>query len=151
MSGPYFANLLHTVGAGPGKLRLTKPLTFMDSRGRTWTVEEDFVTSLASYPKILPGLFRLFMPGRLENAKAAVLHDWAYANAGERVWYGARGVATVSLPILMTKDLADQLFREGMQAELPEGKKWKRWVPWLGVVVGGFLAWTGHYNRNAKE
>ena len=143
----YFFNVLHTIEAGPGRMKLAKALKFQDSRGRIWTVEEGFTTDLASYPKLLPGIFRLLMPGPLDNDKSAVLHDWSYFNAGERVWYTQSG-ATASMPILMTKDLADWLFREGMQAELPEGQRWKRWVPWLGVVIGGFLSWVHNYNRN---
>lgn len=75
------------------------------------TVPKGFTTDLASVPRI-PIAFWAF-EGKAR--RAAILHDWLYANKWPRDW-------------------SDLMFREAMKGEAPGPV---RWIMWAAVRVGG--------------
>jgi len=109
-----------------GKVRLEKKLVFRDDQQRVWTVPKGFVTDLASVPKAVPGVVRLWMPTALESAWAAILHDWLYATGA------------------VSRGEADRLFRVALRTF--GNSKVGAWIMWLGVRAGGWFAWRKHRN-----
>jgi len=83
-----------------------------------------FKTDLASIPQI----FRSLIPQLGKHMRAAVAHDFIYSGS-VRDW---------------TRAEADRLFLDAMVACKVPG--WKRWLMYLGVRVGGWIAW-----RNARK
>lgn len=104
-----------------GSLELDAPLVYLDAAGNRWEVPTGFTTDLASVPRLVPGVVRLFFRGPLQTARAAILHDWLYQSK------------TVS------RRQADALFFEALRAtgESRAGA----WMMWLGVRSGGWWAW----------
>lgn len=78
-----------------------------------------FVTDFASIPRFARGI----IPKLGRYTKASVIHDYIYQTPG----------------IQQTRRIADIIFRDGMR-DLGV-VKWKRWVMWAAVRVGGYFAW----------
>lgn len=85
------------------------------------TVPIGFLTDFASIPRFA----RVIIPKLGRYNKAAVIHDAIYKD----IFPGRR----------FTRKEADICFLEGM-TELGV-VKWKRWVMWAAVRVGGYFAW----------
>ena len=91
---------------------------------RIWIeVPADYITDLASVPRVLWSVF----PPHGRYAKAAIVHDYLYANA------------------LGTKQWADRVFLEAMTVlNVP---RWRRTVMYLAVRLFG----RGKYQLEQKE
>ncbi len=121
MKGPRFISSPDVHWLEDGSLELDAPLLYVDAAGRLWVVPKGFRTDLASVPRAVPGVLRLFFRGPLQTAWAAILHDWLY-----RMKEVARRIA-------------DAMFYEALRAtgESTVGA----WMMWLGVRSGGWWAW----------
>lgn len=91
-----------------------------DIARQIFTVPVGFVTDFASVPRL--GAVYAWLGN--EGHEAAVVHDWLYYSA------------------ITTKDMADDVLLEALEVS---GISWfKAHIFWLGVHVGGFVAWNGH-------
>lgn len=105
------------------------------------TIPRGFRTDFASVPR----LFWNILPPWGRYGKAAVVHDYLYKNLGDII----EEVAGVIAPRTYTRKECDQLFLQGMQ-EL--GVRWtRRWVMYLGVRIGGWVAWRNHERNKRNE
>ena len=97
---------------------LTLPLEYQTLRGKRIVVEPGFQMDLASIPRIFTPLF----PVHGKWTRAAVVHDWLYANEiGER-------------------EDADRIFKDAMkELGVPA---WRRWMMWAAVRAGGWTYWN---------
>jgi hypothetical protein len=104
-----------------GRLELDAPLIYVDSKGQVWDVPAGFATDLASVPRLVPGIVRVFFRGELQTAHAAILHDALYHFQD------------------VSRSEADALFYEALRAtgETRVGA----WLMWAGVRLGGWLPW----------
>ncbi len=93
-------------------------------------VKAGFETDFASIPKI----FRIIIPKLGRWNKAAVIHDYLYQNHNIVICK-----LLPSTKFRFSRKLADLIFRDAM-TDLGVAK-WKRYVMYWGVRVGGFLAW----------
>lgn len=97
------------------------------SSGRLIRVPAGFVTDFASIPQI----FWNILPPWGKYGKAAVLHDYMYKKQE------------------FTRSFCDDILDESMEAL---GVKWlTRHAIWLGVRVGGWVAWNQHKKENENE
>ncbi len=114
-----------------GLWRTARPLVYhagFEGSGERYTVPQGFCTDFASVPRVLWSLVGNPV-GRY--AAAAVLHDWLYATA----------------PVDRAR--ADALFLEAMGVL---GVRWsQRWALYLGVRLGGWLAWRRHRRPETHE
>jgi hypothetical protein len=121
-----FESDLITVDAGKGKHVLHADFlarVFFDGGEEEWIrVPMGFVTDFASVPR-LPGAYLLF--GGRAN-KSAVLHDFLYVERRDR-------------------EFADAVFLCAMKNEEPA---WRRFAMWLGVRLGG---WVAYANKPTKD
>ncbi len=124
MSRPGFNRSLDVVWLDDSRLELQTPLIYYAADGREFHIPAGFKTDLASVPQILPGLFRLLFRDELHTALAAVLHDRLY-------WEGS-----------LSRSEADALFYEALRVT-HEGRI-GAWAMWLGVRIGGWVAWRKH-------
>lgn len=92
--------ILETTGAYTWRVHV--PFVYISNSGARFTVQEDFETDLASIPRFLQWLPHLHPNGRCR--RSAVLHDWLYARPQ---WN----------PQNLTRQQADEIFREALQAE----------------------------------
>jgi hypothetical protein len=100
---------------------ILQPLIFdSDVAQKVFIVPAGFVTDFASVPR-LPLAFLLTGDSAHE---AAVVHDFLYS----------RG--------LVTREMADAVFREAAKVSGEPG--WKSWLLFLGVRLGGWVAWNDH-------
>jgi hypothetical protein len=107
------------------------PLTFRSVRAGAIVVPAEFVTDLASVPR-LPIAY-LLAGGRANGP--AVIHDWLYQH-----------------PDWNDRALADQILFEAMSCDQPElGHLAESWVVrqlmYRAVRVGGWVAWRNHGKR----
>jgi hypothetical protein len=99
---------------------ILQPLIYQSDIAKTViVVPEGFVTDFASVPR-LPLVF--LVTGDSAHS-AAVVHDFAYSRQE------------------MTRSMADAVFREAAIASGEPG--WKSWAMYLGVRIGGWVAWNG--------
>lgn len=119
-----FLTELETIILDSGKVQLLQDLIYRSPENREWRVPAGFICDLASVPKIVPGIIRIWFGDKLQTAKAATLHDWFYS----------RGA--------LTRSEADHFFWEALIAE--NGDRIGAWLMWAGVRCGGFLAWRSH-------
>ncbi|SRR6266446_1640591 len=62
--------------------------------------------------------------------KSGVIHDWLYYSA----W--------------VPRSVADRILREAM---LTDGESaWMAWTYWVGVRIGGWVAWNKHRSQSAQ-
>lgn len=101
-----------------GKWRLTAPLIYRsDVADQTFVVPKGFVTDYASVPRA-PLVFLLCGD---TSTLASVVHDFLYT----------------AHPV--TRDIADAVLKE---ASLLTGvPKWRAWLMWAGVRLGGASHW----------
>lgn len=120
---PFLSELdLRAVRGEPRAFRLLCPLLYQTDDGELLVVPAGFTTDLASIPQPLQWAF----PVNDLHKAAAVAHDYGFVMQDR------------------TRAEVDALFLEAMAAlGVP---RWKRTAMWLGVRVGGVLAWR----RNAR-
>jgi hypothetical protein len=102
-----------------GRWVLVQPLAYeSDDAKRTITVPVGFQTDLASVPR-MPVIY--WLAGDTSSA-AAVVHDYLYSTG------------------LVPRALADAVLREAsMVTGVP---RWRRWIMWAGVRIGGARHYT---------
>lgn len=113
---------------------LVQPFGHATKAGHGVTVPAGFVTDFASVPRIF---WRVIGPpvGAGPGAaygRAAVLHDYLYANPGKR-----------------TRKFCDELFFEVMVAD--EVSPARRWLMWAGVRLGGWRPWNRYRKRDKSK
>ena len=112
------------------------PLRYVWSRGRVLLVPAEFVTDLASVPR-LP-LTYLLAGGR--GTRSAVIHDFAYQFGFWFLEGGAR--------LLTDKATADCVFRESLLADPISGAGGgMAWMMYQAVRVGGRGHWSAESTR----
>jgi hypothetical protein len=94
---------------------LLEPITWGDI-----TVPAGFVTDFASVPRAL----WILIPPQGRHSFAAVVHDWLYQSQQ------------------LTRREADRLFRLSLRAT--GSGNCKAWAMYLGVRLGGWVAWRHH-------
>lgn len=108
----------------PGTFILTEQFMYVTKKGFSIVVPKGSVSDLASIPRVL----RLFIQVNGRHSDAAIIHDWLYYKKGHS---GARQ---------FTREECDAIFYEAMlESEVP---KLKAWTMWMGVRVGGWVAWN---------
>lgn len=103
--------------------RLVEPFDYVEgdlATGRKIEVPKDFVTDFASIPRVFWDL----LPPWGRYGKAAVLHDFLYSTA------------------LFERSHCDRIFLEAM--EVLDVPLLTRRAIFLGVRVGGWVAWDAH-------
>jgi len=112
-----------TASDGRGLWRLTAPLVFKsDLTNEVINVPVGFETDFASVPRV-PIAFLLCGD---TASKPAALHDWLYT-------------ATKGKHPVRDRSTADAILKE---AALCEGvPKWRAWMLWAGVRIGGASHW----------
>ena len=118
-------------------LTLTKPLRAKLSNGDIIEVPKGFTTDFASVPRF----FWRVLPPWGQYSKAAVVHDYLYANEK----YSLPGGYTV----MVTQKYADELFLE-LMAVLGVSKA-KRLAMYSGLRAFGFVAWNNHRKNDANR
>lgn len=105
----------------PGEWGMVLRMRYRDEeRDLVITVPAGFITDLASIPRPAKAIFD--PNGR--TRKPAVLHDWLYR----------------AKPF--SRSEADLIFLEAMKAE--KVGWFERWVFWVGVRIGGWVAWNNY-------
>ena len=121
-----FTDPLEVIQVG-ARWRTLRPIRYhagTEDSAEVYAIPEGFLTDFASIPRPLWSLVG-HPAGRY--AQAAVLHDWLYATA----------------PVPRAR--ADGLLLEAMGVL---GVRWsQRWAIYLGVRLGGWMAWAGHRRR----
>lgn len=107
-----------------GRLQLDAPLYYISRDGREFRIPAGFDTDLASVPRLVPGVVRVFFRGELKTAWAAILHDRLYQTRE------------------VTRMQADALFFEALR--FTGETRFGAWCMWLGVRAGGWYAWNDH-------
>lgn len=119
-----------------GYFVLARSFRYVGARD-VFTVPEGFVTDFASVPRFLWPL----LPPYGRHGRAAVVHDWLYLQRPE-VTTRARGVMFRDL---MPRRDADGIFRRIMiESGVP---RWKAWLLWAGVRLGGWRSWGKRRTR----
>lgn len=96
--------------------------------GTIYTVDEGFVTDFSSYPfysRILVRFDRVDVAG--------VIHDWIY-------YHG-----------LTTRSEADRVWRIVAMAGYHGANPIQAWLSWVGLRLGGWLAWNAHKKRRNSQ
>jgi hypothetical protein len=107
---------------------LLAPLGFeSDVLKRTITVPAGFKTDLAS----IPAPVWILIPKVGKYDKAAVIHDFLYANNG------------------CTRDEADNVLKEAMRVLNVPG--WRLHLIYAGVRAGGWDSWNDYRSRDVKN
>mgnify|MGYP001094846098 CR=1 FL=1 len=97
-----------------------------EGSGNSIDVPIGFKTDFASVPRLL----WIFLPRWGKYGNAAVIHDWCY-------WEQSR-----------PRKESDRIFQEGM--EVLKVPKWKIFLMYWAVRLGGGLAWAGNKRRKKK-
>lgn len=114
---PFINDPVLRVGDNPDEWILNEPLCYVTRRGHVIIVPRNFVTDLASIPRLLYALF----PVNGRHRAAAILHDWLYERQ----------------PV--DRAQCDHIFLEAME---DSKVRWsQRWAMYLGVRIGGWVAW----------
>ena len=103
---------------GTNLVKLTAPLVYVTSWGKTLTVPVGYVTNLYSIPTAIKWAF-----GRIDAkyGAAAALHDWLYDGH------------------VLDRDTCDDVLFEAMLAL--GASEIEAWIVWSGVRAGGWVAW----------
>ena len=111
-------------------------------------VKEDFVTDLASVPRLC---WNLIAPWDI--ARAAIIHDFLYKKIRRYRWnaeveIGAGGITLGEDKKLIksAKEVADKVFRMAMKDADPKVPNWKIYCAWKSVVLFG--RWSIKPNEN---
>lgn len=121
---PFKNSLITEFEEGANKAVLHDALEYTHPTHGVITVQVGFETDFASVPGyvLLPGIVPRIGPVR----KAAVVHDWIYR--GHEV-------------SRFTRRQADKIF---LDAALECGMaRWRAWVAYIGVRLGGWASWEG--------
>jgi len=132
---PAFLGPLDLRQTGGARWITLAPLTYQSAvYGGVVVVPAKFVTDLASVPRVP---FAFWLTGGRAHGPA-VVHDWLYQKPdfedrakADAVLYEAMGVSQPSL---------------GFEAE----SAWTRWMIYVGVRAGGWVAWRNHGKRGAE-
>jgi hypothetical protein len=108
--------------AGRRRWRLVHALSFAGA-GYEDVVPPEFRTDLASVPRG----FRWVTSSDAESGRAAIYHDWLYAEGD------------------VTRREADRRFREHLR--LGGVRAHTRWMMWAAVRVGGWVGWYSHRRK----
>ena len=117
-----FATLLHLRYIDGRDWQLDSKLIYHSAIAGRIQVPVGFITDFASVPRVF---WRVLPPD--DYGPAAVVHDWAYRSHA------------------LTRLVADQVYREALA--VLEAPRWKQWVMYWGVRVGG--SWAYHRDRAA--
>lgn len=121
-----FTGDLRVQAHGTDEWKLLAPLTYttgITGRQVDISVPTGFVNDLASIPRI----FQSIVPKVAKHRRAAVIHDYLYANKGKL------GYAK------FTRKQADQVFLEAMKVD---GVRWtRRRIMYMAVRAGGWTYW----------
>lgn len=108
-------------------VQLDAPLEYKDAKGRLWVVPVGFISDLESRPTLLPGFIHFLLGDKLETARAALVHDFLYKTGS------------------VSRKEADTIYYEALRDNI---NIFGSFLGWLGVRVGGWIAWKKH--RKAK-
>ena len=92
------------------------------------TAEKGFTTDFSS----LPAPVRAFQTLE-EVAAAGTIHDKLYRTGK------------------VSRRVADRIWREIAVAGSPHAATWKAWLMWLGLRIGGWVAWRKHRKNDARN
>lgn len=127
------------------RLVLLADLRFCDPFWRIWTVPAGTTTDGASYPRALPGALHVALPSSIRSLRAGVLHDFLYQQAGREL--PVQVCDGAELRLLVSRGLADQLIRWGLEADgVPA---WRAWLVRGGLCLGGWYRWGRYLAQNA--
>jgi hypothetical protein len=112
---------------GRGTWRLLSPLEYASDVAGLLVVPADFVTDLASVPRVP---FAYMLTGGVGHA-AAVVHDFLYVCHA------------------VDRSTADEVFYEALLVLGVPG--WRAWLMWAGVRVGGGGPWNSAGQRQAAH
>ena len=121
-------------------VRLLAPLVYDSPVLRaTVTVPAGFVSDFASVPRWLTLTYAL-VGGRAK--RAGVVHDWLYTVGG----------LTPAPTDRVTQRQADDAFAEAIRAsgQPQPGSRRLAWPMWLGLRLGGWVAWRAHRRAQAR-
>lgn len=93
-------------------------------------IRAGFITDFASVPRI----FWSIIPPTGRYGKAAVIHDWLYQHKTDTKFDVLHKIFSKE------RKRADDIFKEAMQ--VLNVKKWRIFIMYWGVRVGGWIAWT---------
>lgn len=111
-----FLSLLIVMAMRADHWRLVQDMMYQTKSGKIITVPKDFLTNLASVPRVL----RPILNRNGKSRRPAVLHDWLYTNQ-----------------VCVSRKEADKLFYEALRSE---GMNWAgAQVYYRGVRAFGFL------------
>ena len=117
-----FATPLIVSEAEGSRWQLYAPLAYVHSLFEI-VVPVGFDTDFASVPRLLWPL----LPPQGRHSKAAVVHDWLYRHR------------------VASRGISDRIFYDAM---IDSGvKRWRAYLMWLGLRVGGWVAWK----RNGRN
>ncbi len=137
-----FLTPLRVEETGVDEWRLIEPLVYSSPLlDVTVTIPAGWITDFESVPRWIPLAYAVLYG--IAHAPA-VIHDWAYTYAGFR-----RGAFVRSV----TRAEADGLIYEAMRTPRrphPENEvpRWKAWIIWIGLRVGGWITWRDRRKEN---
>jgi len=131
--GDRFSGLARTEDLEDGiHARLLEPLAYTTKDGWRITVPAGFVTDFASIPRLL----YVLIPPRGRYNRPAIVHDFLYHYAPIDPMTGKP----------CTQARADSIIREA--CEDVDDRLTQRWAIYLGLRVGGFMAWHEYRAKN---
>lgn len=113
--------------------KLLAPLSYTH-KGWKITVPKGFTTNFASIPRV----FWRLLPPRGRYNRAAIVHDWLY--------FAQPIDPLTKKPIKQSR--ADLILRDA--ALDLEAKWWEALALWVGVRIGGWVAWNNHRKREIE-
>lgn len=123
---------------GEERWTVVTPISYRDHSGYVWSTEPNFITDGASIPAPLRVLYG--NPFRSDYIRPGALHDFYY-----REWAKKYGVW--SPEARTARKEVDEMFYE---AAIADGIPWyKAYQFYLGVRIGGWVAWNNHARREA--
>lgn len=114
---------------------LTRSLIYTTKSGWRIIVPRGFVTDFASIPRPLYAV----IPPRGKYNRPAIVHDWLYQKAPIDPITGKR----------VEQDDADYILREA--CENVDDRFTQRWAIYLGLKLGGFVAWNNYREKDKKK
>ena len=134
--GNRFSGLVRTEELPDGcHARLLEPLTYTTKDGWRITAPENLITDYASIPRAV----QVFIPPRGVFNRPAIIHDFLYRYAP--------GDPATGQPC--TQGRADAILREA--CENCDDRFTQRWTIWLGLRLGGWVAWRRYRREQEME